>query len=47
MNPPLLMFVFMFVFMFMLMLIVLSHVIPYAKHPLEIPPLFSPRIFFL
>jgi hypothetical protein len=27
------MFMFMFMFMFML-----SHVIPYAKHPLEIPP---------
>ena len=46
-----LMFVFMFVFVFMLMLMLmlmfmlmfmfmLSHVIPYAKHPLEIyPPL--------
>lgn len=31
----------MFMFMFML-----SHVIPYAKHPLEIPPFFSLRIFF-
>ena len=37
------MFKFRFMFMFMFMLL-LSHVIPYAKHPLEIPP-FSLRIF--
>ena len=42
------MFMFVFVFMFMFMfMFMLSHVIPYAKHPLEIPPLFSLRIFWL
>ena len=35
------MFMFVFVFMFMFMfMFMLSHVIPYAKHPLEIPPPF-------
>ena len=34
--PPFVLFIVML--MLMLMLMLLSHVIPYAKHPLEIPP---------
>ena len=40
-NYIMFMFTFMFMFMFMFMfffMVMLSHVIPYAKHPLEIPP---------
>jgi hypothetical protein len=49
-----LMFMFMFMFMFMLLMLMLmlmfmfmlSHVTPYVKHPLEIPP-FCFNSFFL
>ena len=52
-NYIMFMFTFMFMFMFMFIfffMVMLSHVIPYAKHPLEIPPplllLFALRFFF-